>query len=863
MFKHWYFYYAPRTHVVNEKNPFISLRRESALFFAEYWRRIYVGGSHSVQMVYDALGSRRKLCDEFYEAAIKGASFLNIETYPGKRRRYLDEMLYQGGLPMMLVTGESTNLKVWDRFTRGLVNRRFSFDELSLGEVAAQSHSMKDFCDQLIRGIDKQDYNEMPFYCKDENDGWYVRLNELAKEEKRRKRQHNPFNLTFEFNVDHIGKAINVKYVLEGEQKLAQEFLNQNGLNRENFFTLQIRKNGQAVCSYEFINNFCRNSVEYRGSYNEGDNIAAFLHNQEEPITCDDLDMDVPHLLYWKDNKYVLGNRIGQEESLLLIPEGWTVQNEGNYSINDYSWGEKTLRVIRIDVSFSERVEVTGADGEITFEKNSALYWTKTKCPHLCLDSIIEPVYNVQSCYFTLGCDADEGETNQQPCRVQYRNKRQSEWSNTPSYGEIFVRAQGPQGQYVTPIRLINVGEGININVIEADNDSCRIKVAWPHGSVSTNEGRIEDNDVWFVRRADCQDHRKIRFLFTPNDNPQNQFYLSIKAPFKNFSIIDTNDNDITNDCCIPYSDVERYQYHLIGQDITYSYGNVTRRLRRLNDGRLQICNEERQAIRTIPYQGSLVTLFDSRETLHSLLDRTSRNIVGAEVKVVFTLADRTKICISIQDSPYRVQMEGNLVSIVDRKGQPVNYTGRLKLLKLSEPQKEAVTIEYNEEVGYYCIPEEIQSRGKTLLIGSARGRILPKLVGELIKRNDAKAAITEELRNATIGDESWQRIIDWFNRAQKEGIPASSILELECAANSHITLLCLAFQLYVVTTNRNDCDLLMDKLKSFSSDLAFQWYWLRPYLTDIKTEMLTCLLRMRRLEEASSIASNRIITVL
>lgn len=55
-----------RTHVINLENPFITVCKESALFFAEYWRRLYVDGKHSKKMVYDALestGLSVNLCD--------------------------------------------------------------------------------------------------------------------------------------------------------------------------------------------------------------------------------------------------------------------------------------------------------------------------------------------------------------------------------------------------------------------------------------------------------------------------------------------------------------------------------------------------------------------------------------------------------------------------------------------------------------------------------------------------------------------------------------------------------------------------------------------------------------------------------
>jgi hypothetical protein len=101
-----------RTHFLSDE-PFKLYRKECALFFAEYWRREYKDGKHSKQMVYDALESTRRsvnFCSDFYYQAIKGAKVLGIEQYDGGRADPLNSMLYQGGLPMSLVTQSETTL---------------------------------------------------------------------------------------------------------------------------------------------------------------------------------------------------------------------------------------------------------------------------------------------------------------------------------------------------------------------------------------------------------------------------------------------------------------------------------------------------------------------------------------------------------------------------------------------------------------------------------------------------------------------------------------------------------------------------------------------------------------------------------
>lgn len=840
-----------RTHFIDCSNPFMSVCKESTLFFAEYWRRMYVDGKHSKQMVYDALESTRSsvnLSNEFYEAARHGAKLLKIEMYDGGRADPLNDMLYQGGLPMKLVTANVTN-SVWDRFTRGLVNRKINFEELNLGVVASQSKCMKDYCEQLILGIEAERHLLMPFYCNNENDVWFLYLKELAKQEKIRRHQLHPFSLAFEFRVDTVEKEIYTKYIVKGLQRLPQLFIEDQKIDKTNFFSVQVRKNGQAVDTFDYANNFCRYPVLSKHPYQKGDNISLFIHNQENAHIGISFDMSVPHLLFRnKDDKYELGNQMGRQESLILIPEGWVVLTKTDLSMCDYSWGSTKLRVLHIPADFSDNIVLKGDDGSITFGMNASLYWTEMQSHPLYEPDVIEPLYDASKCIYTLCYDTEDGtESKRRNVHVQYRNKWQNIWTDTPSFGEIFVRAIDTNGNYVEPMRFINVGDGLVISLQKADENSCQIKVDWPHGHVSTVEGEKKIGNVWEIKKENCHDPHKIRFTFIPEGNSNNQFELSIKAPFKDFSIKNICGDNIENDCWIPYSDIDKYQYHLVGQDIReYTYGNVRRKIHWEGEN-LYIVKDNNER-KTIPYEGSLLTLFDSREVLRSLLERTSQNMLNAEIKVQFTLMDGRKIGFSIKESPFRPRQisEGRVV-ITGNNRHPVKFEGVLKLLKLEEPNLAPVEMSFDVESGCYILPEEIRSWGKTILFGRTRGRICPSLV-DLTKEMDvscrannrdvAIATINEKLQNSLLGDELWTRIICWFNRVQEYDIPASSILELCCVSQNYKALLCLAFQLYVKCSDEDERDILKEKLKSFSNDLAFQWYWLQPHLSGLFNQL-------------------------
>ena len=821
---------------------FRRLDRECALLVSEYWRRDYTDGPHKVQSVYDTLKNGHESrsfdsnIDYFYEAAKRGAVRLGVEMYRGDSTQYLDSMLYQGGLPMRLVTQNAKN-SVWDRFTRGLVNRHIDFEELQLGKIATVSRSLKEYCTSLIEAIEKQQFLLMPFYCKDDTDPWFRALQTLAHQEKTRQRQLHPFSLDWEFEVDERGGKFSTKFIVKGLQRLPEEFLDAQQLSSQSFFSAQVRVNGKAIDTFDYQNRFCRYNVLSKHSYHDGDVVSLYLHDKQEPLLSDDLDLTVPHLLYReKEGKYSLGNKIGTNLSLLIIPKGWEIVGDPPKE-DSLVWEEKAYRCVFIREGFEESITLRGADGEITFGANTHLYWSEIASSPLYLPDIIEPVYDAKNIRVSL-C-SDEGNSPQiaRDNDIEYRSKGESQWTSHPSYGEIFARVKGRNGEYVTPVRFINVGE-LSVVLLSADNESCSLKMTWPHGSVHCDEGVRKTGGIWKIEKSACSDTRRIHFSFVPKGHSQAQFKISIRAPFKDFSIMDSDGKPVLGSCTIPYGDLDKYQYHLVGQGLKgYSYGDIERELRWEAD-KLYVYENGHQ-LRPIPYEGSLLSLFDSREAIRSLLDKTAKSILNASVKISLEIDAFRRMILTVKESPYRIRQSTETTLAVQlENGQAIDYSHALNLFKLDDPTEPQVTLPFSEENGF-TLPESVSSWGKILVTGRTRGRILPALVEterilsseeRISSRREAIACITDEISEAKLGGETWNRIVNWFYLSQKEDIPASSILDLYCLAHNEKGLLTLAFQLYLNCKGEEERDTLKGQLISMGTDLAFQWYWLRPF---------------------------------
>lgn len=830
-----------RTHIINLEDPFRSHRREATLFFAEYWRRLYSNGRQNIQAVYDALNSTRNVDwqNEFYEAACRGAEILNIERYRGNRDEIFYDMLYQGGLPMKPITSNKRNAQ-WDRFTRGLINKRIDFEELSrqLGTIAAQSSSIQEFCNQIIKAIDLNKYEDMPFYCQDENNIWFLHLKELANEEEFIRRSLHQFSLSWLFDIDFIENKVNIQYYIKGNQHLTERFLEDQGLINTHFFSVQVRENGKAKDTFDYLHGFCRYAIKSKHPYKENDLISIYLHNNENPFLSEFLDMKIPHLLYLNNNDfYELGNKLGERDSVIVIPDDCEIINAQRYSIDTISWGKINFRIIKIDSNFNDEIRIQNSDGIITFKASAPLYWTELRTPPIFCSEIDEPIYDARTCRFSLFNDVQE-DAMQFAHNVEYRNKWQRDWSDTPSFGEIYARAIDNDNNFVTPTRFINIGsrQDLNIEIKQADQDSCTIGVNWKHGETRSNEGEIINNTDWKFIKEKCKNPNRISFIFTPTENPNNEFSLSLKAPFRDFSISDIFSNHIKNGSCIPYSDIDRFQYHLVGQNLTYRYGNVRRSLRWRND-RLVITENDR-TIRQISFEGNLLVLFDSREELNSILDKTGKNIISASIDVTFTKENGETFDLHIKEFPYLVRQNNNVIKITDNQNNDINYNGAIKILDIEHPENEAKTI-FQTENREYIIPQEIYNWDKPLLIGRTRGRIRPTLINidddiRSQSRLNAIDSINNDLSQSDINSPIWGKIILWFYKAIKEDIPASSILELACTAKNTNNLFFLTFILYLKNKNE-DMELVKEQLMAFSKDLAFQWYWLQPRIQDIE----------------------------
>lgn len=874
-------------------NPFNVVCEETALFVAESWRRECQEEAPSIEDIYALLQLPKgyTYAEQLFESACEGAQLMGVDYFEDQdldfinREEALNALLFQGGLPMKLITDDKTKTR-WSKMGRRLVNRNLNIDQLDLNLSEGDKASIREFCSCLQMALDCDQPESLPFHCANgEKDEHYLHLHHLAERERNKRSLLRPFTVNWQFHIvaeelaaestaaetaestaaestaaavktetetetesesvestaadKTAGSSLRATYTVEGAHRLPESFLEEFRLEPFSRFSLHIARNGKTDHTFDYEHGASTHTVFSTHTYHPGDHLSLSFSTVDTPFLSDELNLSVPYLLYESSEQtFTLGNKLGQAASLVLAPEGWSLTGRQAWKKETYCWEGVMLTGWHIPADYSKEFGLKKAGETIRFQPHSTLYWTEVQAQPLSVAGIEEPVFHLDgSTTYALCSDEDAGARTASLAQVEFKNEADEEWSDTPSYGRVMVRAKDSRAAWVAPARLINTGGGLTIEVVDADASSCTLHVCWEHGTVSTEEGALKADDVWLVLKEDLTDDR-IHFTLTPHEESRHAFTLTLRAPFKGFRLLDEEGRTVDGGALIPCVDVDKYRYEMVGQCLrSYTLAGRRRELRWV-DGQLHIF-ENKELVRPIAYTGCLTELFDSRDILHELLSQTSQNKHFAEIRVTFTTSSNERWSIIIKDTPYRMRQEENRLIVFTDNKKPLRYSQPLKLLRLDDPNCPALRL-YHDAAQGYVLPEEIRSWGPVLATGISGGSVRPAIValgsalsgeGWAIRKDRMMDDLAQSLAASTFGDELWTRILAWYHRLQNEEIPVNALLDMCCVAQQADALICLAFQLYVQCETEEEREELTQQMKAFSQSMSFSWYWLQPKL--------------------------------
>ena len=132
--------------------------RDITLFYAEWWKNEYNGGTPSKSVVFNALNNLNFSFDDFYRYAKRGAVLLGIKWIRRENTFYFRTLLLQGGLPVNHLLNNSgyytSFLKKVLEINPSTINE-FMYEEdiINLLPITSRNEAVYESCLQIVQAV--------------------------------------------------------------------------------------------------------------------------------------------------------------------------------------------------------------------------------------------------------------------------------------------------------------------------------------------------------------------------------------------------------------------------------------------------------------------------------------------------------------------------------------------------------------------------------------------------------------------------------------------------------------------------------------------------------------------------------------
>ena len=856
---------------------FRGVSREATLYYAEWWRREYEGGHVGIEDVCESITGYSVQKDDLYQAAKDGQAslgFKSIRTKGETRERNNDmySIYYQGGLPMNSIIKEIQDRRSqssWDRFFRKLVWKLHDFTEVSekLGtKTLALSDSVKAFSETLRVAADCLSPAMQPYVHQEE---WWNIIIRNFEEEKRKRKARTPFESTWLFGLDDIGKHISVGFKFTGPRTLSQEFIKEHKLENRSFTTFSVFVNNTSVFTAEYNNRFyCSRNVEKNINCNLGDTVSVVINETGTVLSSREINFDIPKVIYLIDqtrNIYRLGDapQLKEEECRIVSTDDW----DCCYNYELYSIGTTTYKVfaptkgdqtVQLASAAKDQIKTlkTTSDSLKTFIDWKSEWKTAVRTQERLFnldykdDKEDKKGKKNKEVIFYEGYSESEINTSR-PVDVVYAEKGSNAWIRCAKLGEIKAKVQRKDKESVEFVSFINSGNLV-ISLVSSSRDTCEICIDWkdnngnPYGNISSNDA-INSNGNWIIEKQNLSNRRFAEFQFAPNSGLGSTFTLNLLPPFYGFGIYDRNNNRIRPNSIIPMVDIGNFRYYLRHSrnvdlsprgaqgELNYTYsenGND-------NDVFENLCKKPVRKSK-VNFEDRLASLFmDGSEHIHRLLNLSCKSLPLADVKIDIN-GENGKETYTFKEFPYRLKYDetAGMVIVKNTSNLP-RYDDDLLAIPIDCPDFTPIVLQQStQHINCYFLPSSILQSNYTkwLIYGKLRGYILPYAIDitqNLSKdaRDDLRAnmiiSLKDQFMNAPISDPMWKRAIQWYSRLPLGRIPGTSILDLVAISDDNMLIKKFALYLWLdALYKKESLETLKASLIEFSEQMSFLWSW-------------------------------------
>lgn len=327
--------------VLKFSNPYMLDPRDVTLYYAEWWKKNYAGGTPGTQDIINSLGNNIS-CSfsqyEFYKLARKGAQMLGVKWITKQNTLYFRTLLLQGGLPLLHI---SENHGKYQDFLLAVLEEQpdtiedfiFKSHIIKLLPQSSQNDIIYENCFEIVKSIlnDENIYDELlnsNEILKDITNKLKTRKQQLT----RRQRLSIPKNYwLLNFRKEKI--KINLRIGLA-------DFYNTESLSNILGFEVTAREyqfyiNDELICIFRKMLNgnfktdwYKQQSQEWNGESNLP---YAYVITEGKKIEVRDFIQTIPNIqepsLWAKYNddewRLIKGNGTSNKEAAILFPIQW------------------------------------------------------------------------------------------------------------------------------------------------------------------------------------------------------------------------------------------------------------------------------------------------------------------------------------------------------------------------------------------------------------------------------------------------------------------------------------------------------------------------------------------------------------
>lgn len=355
--------------------------RTCAVYYAEWWKRIFNGGYPSKDEVYNSIGFHQLCFDnnEFYELAKKGGNLLNYKWIKIQNTHYLKTLLLQGGLPLKHIQNNRGKyrdflLKIIHLNPSSIEDFSSNTELTSFLPKSSQNEIIYSSCLEIVRAVLDNDENELLSF-RANADLKQITEDLIIERDKVRKKNNT---IKFKWNFNSKNKTFFLNTIITSKIGFEElnDILHDQIIDYQNEYKLFV--GGILIAKFIKRNNDTYKVIQYKDfiSFNDEFEVEIYVIDSYDKI------YDTNHLLHSKLNLdfptlWVTSN----DEKFVLEKSRYTHNNFGYLFLNNtYSVEGEIIEKTEIEINsklfsfvkFQDEIKLKKYEGNtIRFKTNT------------------------------------------------------------------------------------------------------------------------------------------------------------------------------------------------------------------------------------------------------------------------------------------------------------------------------------------------------------------------------------------------------------------------------------------------------------------------------------------------------------